>query len=124
MTEPTPPDPGPALVAPVLRALGLPEDLPDTAPADPRLLDVIDAVDAVNALCAGRLSADPVTGEWAPNHRYGARLLAARLYRRKDSPAGVLPFGQFGEGAAYVQRNDPDVAQLLGLGAYAKPAVG
>jgi hypothetical protein len=28
------------------------------------------------------------------------------------------------DGAVYVQRNDPDVAMLLGLGAYAPPVVG
>jgi hypothetical protein len=27
-------------------------------------------------------------------------------------------------GAVYVQRNDPDVAMLLGIGAYAPPVVG
>lgn len=53
----------------------------------------------------------------------GATMLAARLYRRRNSPAGITAFGTDG-GAVYVQRQDPDVALLLGLGAYARPRVG
>lgn len=52
----------------------------------------------------------------------GATMLAARLYRRRNTPDGVTAFSD--AGPVYVQRNDPDVAQLLNLGAYAKPAVG
>jgi hypothetical protein len=79
------------------------------------------AVAAVNSLIRGWLSPAP-DGEWAPHHTYGATLLAARFYRRKDSPAGFQLQGM--EAAAYVSRNDPDVAQLLGLGSYAPPRVG
>jgi hypothetical protein len=46
----------------------------------------------------------------------------ARFYRRKDSPAGFQLQGM--EGAVYVSRNDPDIAQLLGIGAFAPPRVG
>jgi hypothetical protein len=49
-------------------------------------------------------------------------MLAGRLWRRRNSPAGVESFA--GDAAVYVSRNDPDVAQLLGLGAYTPPAVG
>jgi hypothetical protein len=52
----------------------------------------------------------------------GAMMLAARLYRRRNSPEGVATFTS--DGAVYVQRNDPDVAMLLGLGSYAPPVVG
>jgi hypothetical protein len=52
----------------------------------------------------------------------GATMLAARLYRRRNSPEGVATFTA--DGAVYVQRNDPDVAMLLGIGAYAPPVVG
>ena len=79
------------------------------------------SVAAVKALVRGWLAPAP-DGEWAAHHRYGATLMAARLFRRKDSAEGVLAFGV--EGAAYVSRNDPDVALLLGLGAYATPRVG
>lgn len=59
---------------------------------------------------------------WPEAVEYGATLLGARLYRRRNSPAGVETFGQLG--AVYVMRNDPDVAMLLKLGPYARPAVG
>jgi hypothetical protein len=48
----------------------------------------------------------------------GAAMLGARLYRRRNSPEGVATFTA--DGAVYVQRNDPDVAMLLGIGAYAR----
>ena len=83
--------------------------------------DAAAAVAAVNSLVRGWLAPAP-DGEWAPHHTFGATLLAARFYRRKDSPAGFQLQGM--EAAAYVSRNDPDVAQLLGLGSYAPPRVG
>lgn len=52
----------------------------------------------------------------------GANLLVARLFRRKNSPAGVEAFGS--TGVAYVMRNDPDIAQMLKLGTWAGPQVG
>lgn len=52
----------------------------------------------------------------------GATMLAARLVRRRNTPSGVEAFGS--DGAQYVSRNDPDVAQLLGLGVHQPPAVG
>jgi hypothetical protein len=52
----------------------------------------------------------------------GAAMLAARLWRRRNSPEGVATFTA--DGAVYVQRNDPDVALLLGIGPYAPPVVG
>lgn len=61
--------------------------------------------------------------EWPADTSYGATLLAGRLYRRRNSPAGVESFSDMG-GAVYVQRNDPDIAMMLGLGAYARPMVG
>lgn len=52
----------------------------------------------------------------------GALMLAGRLYRRRQSLDGVATFTA--EGAAYVQRNDPDIAMLLGIGSWAPPVVG
>lgn len=70
---------------------------------------------------------DPVTLEpvtvWADKVKLGAVMLAARLVRRRNSPQGIAAFTEAG-GAAYVSRIDPDVAQLLRLGAYAAPQVG
>ena len=51
-----------------------------------------------------------------------ANLLAGRLWRRKDSPGGMLQFGM--EAAVYVSGNWPDVALMLGLGEYRVPRVG
>lgn len=97
--------------------------------------DVADIVAAVNAMCAGRWGKRPpvaayaddgVTvaewGAWQPDTVEGANMLAIRLYNRRNSPAGVATFGA--EGAAYITRNDPDVAMLLQIGSYAPPQVG
>lgn len=59
---------------------------------------------------------------WPDSVVLGATMLACRLWRRKDSPSGVETFAD--QGAVYVSRNDPDVAQLLRLGSYTPPMVG
>lgn len=90
--------------------------------------DVITAcVDAVNVLVRGlpvaqALDTDPAPETWPASIRLGARMLAARYARRRNTPGGVEVAGQFG--VAYVRRVDPDVAQLLQLGDYAAPGVG
>lgn len=61
-------------------------------------------------------------GAWRDRVVLGATMLGARLFRRRNTASGVETFA--GDGAVYVSRNDPDIAQLLQLGAYAKPAVG
>lgn len=61
-------------------------------------------------------------GGWLAHHHLGATLLAARLYRRKDSPGGMAEFGM--EGGGYVSGNWPDVAMMLGLSNYAVGRVG
>lgn len=112
MTSPAAPV-GPTSVDRVLGMLSMPADDPEGS--------VAAVVAAVNSLIRGWLSPAP-DGEWAAHHRYGADLLAARMYRRRESPAGFQMQGM--EAAVYVSRNDPDVAQLLGLGAYAVLRVG
>lgn len=62
-------------------------------------------------------------GLWPAKVQLGAVMLAARLVRRRNSPAGIALFTAEG-GAAYVSRQDPDVAQLLELGAAATPRIG
>lgn len=52
----------------------------------------------------------------------GATMLAARLWRRRNSPEGVASFGA--DAPVYVQRNDPDIGMLLGIGNHAPPVVG
>jgi len=60
--------------------------------------------------------------DWPPRIVRGSTMLAARLFRRKGSPAGVEAFGSLG--GAYVMRTDPDIAMLLGLGTWTSPQVG
>lgn len=116
----TPIDPGPTTSARVARMLSIELDGDDEV-ADPivraRLDDVVAAVNA--SLTWIEPDAD---GHWRPDHVHGATMLAARIDRRRHSPSGVETFG--GDAATYVQRTDPDVAQLLGLGRMARPAVG
>lgn len=59
------------------------------------------------------LPEDPDVPVWPNRYALGAKMLAAKLNRRKNSPEGVATF--VGEGVAYVRRNDPDVAALLRL---------
>lgn len=86
--------------------------------------DLDEIVAAVNVLvaesprCHGHVEGAP----WPAPAVLGGTMLAARLHRRRNSPDGVASVGELG--AVYVQRNDPDVAQLLRLGRYAPPAIG
>lgn len=52
----------------------------------------------------------------------GAVILTARLYARRQSPAGIASYGEFGP--APVLRLDPDVERLIGVGRYARPTFG
>lgn len=94
---------------------------------DDRNDDQVDlVVNAVNAFVrrlpvAQRFNTDPAP-EWSADVKLGATMLAARVFRRKNTPGGVEAAGAFG--VAYVRRNDPDVAQMLELGEYGSPAVG
>lgn len=109
MTAPEPP----AVDVTVLTTLAEVNGVLKRAPEDP------EAGATVEAVCAlvPRWVKPAGDGTWAADHRLGAKLLAARLERRKDSPGGMATFGI--EGAAYVSGNWPDVAILLGLGSYA-----
>lgn len=82
--------------------------------------------EAVTALIASYVDFEvPTYGNgrsWPPNIRLGAKMLAGRLYRRRNSPAGVESLGELGP--VYVSRNDPDLAQLLRIGRYERPKVG
>lgn len=82
---------------------------------------VAPAVAAVNAFM--RRVAEPAAGgEWSPDQMYGATMLAARVHRRRNSPAGVETLGDMGP--TYVSRYDPDLEMLLGFGAWQTPKVG
>jgi hypothetical protein len=54
-----------------------------------------------------------------PDVHDGTVKLAARLYRRRNTPSGIEAFGD--AGAAYVARGDPEVRMLLRL---STPRVG
>lgn len=112
---------GPATLPGVKLQLGIAID--DTTD-DERLDTIVEAVNvvvrALPVTSGVDLTTDPVV--WPGTVTLGTNMLAARLFRRKDSPSGVVDFGA--NGPVYVQRNDPDIALLLGLGDYAKPAVG
>jgi len=111
---------GPATEATVKANLNIALD--DTAD-DKRLELTINAANSVVAALplVADLSAD--VDEWPGRIVLGATLLASRWFKRSNSPAGVVDLG--GEaGVVYVQRNDPDIGMMLGLGAYARPSVG
>lgn len=115
MTSPSLPGPAfPDLVA------ALPTVNADAA--DPQLKEV---VDGINANLRRFLS--PVTGSdgaryWSEDHVLGATLLAGQLWRRRGA-AGSVEFSPSGD-PVYLQRNHPDIARLLGLGAFTPPRVG
>lgn len=115
--------------------VGLPEGGPTSralvkvqlaiSPDDVRNDAQLDAiVDAVNNLVRGLAISERAIGleAWPKRIELGATMLAGRLFRRKNSPAGVESFGQLG--AAYVMRNDPDIAQLLAMGSHQLPQIG
>jgi hypothetical protein len=59
---------------------------------------------------------------WPGDVNLAAIQLAGRLYRRRNTPSGVEPFGDVS--AVYVARTDPDIARALRIGAHSMPAVG
>lgn len=121
MADPLP-DGGPATLAGVKAELGIAEaDATQDARLTPR-------VKAANALVRSWPCAEAAQGQadWTADDLaavvLGANMLVARLYQRRNSPLGYEQVG--GDLAVYVTRNDPDLAQLLQLGAWAPPRVG
>lgn len=104
-------------------ALLVPEQVAGYLGLGARELDeLVPVVDAVTALLVTYRGAPGDGEEWPANVKLGATMLAARIYRRRNSPAGVESLGEMGP--VYVSRNDPDLAQLLQIGRYAPPMVG
>ena len=119
------PPPGPATLAAVRDLLKI-----TTTDDDPLIVNAVDAANAYVGELPTRFLVTPDPDpelppvlSWPANTTLGANMLAGRLYRRRNSPAGVEAFSDLG-GAVYVQRNDPDIALLLRTGAYARPMVG
>jgi hypothetical protein len=50
----------------------------------------------------------------------GARMYAAREYRRRNSPSGIESFGDV---TSFVARFDPDIDRALQTGVWARPVV-
>lgn len=86
------------------------------------LTELEDVTNAVIALIVSYKGIPAPGTQWGDDIKLGATMLAARIYRRRNSPAGVESLGELGP--VYVSRNDPDLAQLLKLGRYATPQVG
>lgn len=79
------------------------------------------AVAAAEAMVTNRpwlAGVDP----WPADVELAAIQLAGRLYRRRNTPSGVEPFGDVS--AVYVARTDPDIARALRMGAHAMPTLG
>lgn len=120
------PEGGPATLAAVRARLGLPAN---ADPADPDNIELEPIVEAVNdqvrtwpvAERSADPEAEPEDRTWKRSTVLGADMLCHRLYSRRNSPDGVAGFA---DGApVYVQRNAPDIAMMLQLGQWAKPAV-
>lgn len=100
-----------------------------TDPADQSLIE--DVCAAVNAWCA-RLpyvragsvvvdQDDPTVVLWPADAYQGARMLAARMYRRRNTPSGVESMTDV---VVYLPRRDSDVDQLLRIGGYGRVQIG
>lgn len=79
-------------------------------------------VDAVNVYVESLPHIDrDEAGQWAATTHLGAILLAARLYRRKNSPGGIEAVG---DSMSYIARYDSDISRLLNTDSFRKPVVG
>lgn len=64
----------------------------------------------------------PETGDWHPDTILGATMLAARLWRRRNSPNGVEAVTE--AGTSFVARYDSDISRLLRLDGYGPARIG
>lgn len=84
---------------------------------------VKECVTAVNAFIGSLpVVADlPADADWPAQVDLAATMLAARLVRRRNSPSGVEGITE--TGTSYVSRYDPDIARMLELDGYERPAI-
>ena len=82
---------------------------------------VAQCVTAANVVVS-RYTTPPTDDLERGDHTLAATMLAARLYRRRNSPEGVQSITD--AGAYYVARTDPDIARLLRIDQYLTPQVG
>jgi len=59
---------------------------------------------------------------WADQTVFGATMLAARLYNRRNSTQGIESISELG--TSYVSRYDPDLARMLRIDNFQMPRVG
>jgi hypothetical protein len=71
---------------------------------------------------ANAATGDPPTVTVPADVKQGAVMLGARLWRRRNSPAGVEAITE--AGATYVARYDPEISRLLQIDGFARPAIG
>lgn len=90
---------------------------------DEILTGVVDATNGWVSSTAYVRELDPVLwpDTWPDDVRQGAVMLAARLYRRRNTPGGIESIT---DTAVYVPRRDGDVDAMLHQGAWAPPRVG
>jgi len=113
----TAPAPGWLLPADVATYLRLPDPVP---PADQQLLDDV-CLSAEPVVTRHRPDIGNPPATLTPDVYQGAVMLAARLFRRRNSPAGIESMG---ESVTYVASFDPDLDQFLRRGRYRIPGVG
>lgn len=97
---------------------------PDDTVDDEILTDVVGAVNGWVAQTAYVKELDPLVWkppDWPMDVTQGAVMLAARLYRRRNTPGGIESMA---DSAVYVPRRDSDVDLLLHQGAWAPPRIG
>lgn len=82
---------------------------------------VAQCASAANAV-VDRYATPPTDDQGRGDQELAATMLAARLYRRRNSPEGVQAMTD--AGAWYVARTDPDIARLLRIDQYLTPQVG
>lgn len=104
------PDDGPATREAVKSRLEITDDDENSA--------IDDVVDAVNEIVRG-LPIVQAVDAWPQRVVLGANMLAVRVYERSGTPDGTAQLTT--AGPVYIERYDPDLAQLLRIGAYAKP---
>lgn len=129
--------PAPAVVDIPLTAVALEGELPTNGPTSLELVKAWRKIDdtrddanlqlvvaAVNSQVRSWRVSDDALGleSWPEGIVAGATMLAARLFARRNSASGVEAFSS--DGAVYVSRSDPDIAQLLKLGSWQRPSVG
>lgn len=84
--------------------------------------DLVRQCTAAANTVVGRYVTPPTDDLERGDHDLAATMLAARLYRRRNSPEGVQAMTD--AGAWYVARTDPDIARLLRIDQYLAPQVG